>query len=138
MRTRLIALFLLIGFVAAAQVSYWFSGFQRQGSAQLAQQYFFRPGTNLVFSYDGTYVYLNSTGGGGGVAAKGLATLVSGSVNIPTALVAANSVIQLTYISLNGRLSNVGVISITPGVAFTVQSASGSDNNEVAWSILSP
>ena len=57
---------LLCAVVANGQPSYWFQEFQKQGNAQLAQQYFFRAGTNVVITYTNPYVYINSTGGGGG------------------------------------------------------------------------
>ena len=56
---------------AFAQPSYWFQQFQKQGNAKLAQEYFFHAGTNVFISYDGRYVYINGTGGGGTNVAAG-------------------------------------------------------------------
>lgn len=49
-----------------AQVSYWFSQWQKKGNAQDAQEFFMWPGTNISFSYASNHVIINSTGGGGG------------------------------------------------------------------------
>ena len=54
---------------AFAQPSYWFQQFQKQGNAKLAQEYQFRAGTNITFTYTNPpspYVYINATGGSGG------------------------------------------------------------------------
>jgi hypothetical protein len=73
MRHRIILVLLVLSFClpALAQPSYWFTGFQRQGNAKLAQQYFFLAGSNISFTYpnDLQHVIINSSGGGGGTNA---------------------------------------------------------------------
>lgn len=66
MRLRLLIL-LLVTFASTAmgQASYWGNGLIKQGNAQLAQQYFFRAGTNVTITFNGQYVFINSSGGGG-------------------------------------------------------------------------
>ena len=66
MKSRVVIALLLVASSVMGQPSYWFQGFQRQGNAQLAQQYFFLPGANMTFTFDGKHVILNSSGGGGG------------------------------------------------------------------------
>lgn len=58
----LCTILLLLPVLSQSQVSYWFQGFQRQGNAQYAQQYFFLAGSNVVITYTNPYVYINSTG----------------------------------------------------------------------------
>lgn len=55
---------MFLALAAGAQPSYWFSQFQKQGNAQLAQEYFFRAGNGITITYTnpGPYVWINSTG----------------------------------------------------------------------------
>ena len=57
---------LTIGGIAKAQVSYWASGFNRQGDAQLAQRWFFTNGSGITITYDGLHAVISASGGGGG------------------------------------------------------------------------
>lgn len=61
----ILAILMLVCLSASAQPSYWFQNFERQGNAQLAQQYFFRSGSNVYINFTNPYVYINATGGGG-------------------------------------------------------------------------
>lgn len=45
-----------------AQVSYWFSQWQKKGNAKDAQEFFMWPGTNIYFSYASNHVIINGTG----------------------------------------------------------------------------
>lgn len=52
MRKALLVLILLVPVAAFAQyVSYWFQGWQRQGNARDAQEYFMVPGAGIYFTY---------------------------------------------------------------------------------------
>lgn len=50
---------------SVAQPSYWFQGFQRQGNAQLAQQYEFVAGPGITFGFDGVHSIISAPGGVG-------------------------------------------------------------------------
>jgi hypothetical protein len=63
MRLSILSLFLLAS-TAMGQVSYWFSQFQKQGNAQLAQQFFATNGPGITFSYNGSRWVISATGGG--------------------------------------------------------------------------
>jgi len=55
---------LLCATVSQAQVSYWFSQWQRRGDAADVQDFFMWPGNNVTFSYASNHVIINSAGGG--------------------------------------------------------------------------
>lgn len=74
-------------------------------------------------------------GSGGVNATSGVATLVSGSVMVPTTAVRSNSVISLTVQNDGTYSGNIRVGSKTPGSNFTITSASG-DNCRVFWQII--
>lgn len=68
--------------------------------------------------------------------ASGLATLVSGTVDVSSALVAAGSRIFLTPQetgTLNGRIR---VSARSAGVSFTITSTDGADDAVIAWVLL--
>lgn len=60
-----------VALTAAAQVTYWFQGFQRQPGAKQAQEYFILPGTNITFTYTNNRVVINSSGGGTNAGPQG-------------------------------------------------------------------
>lgn len=62
MKKLLALLVLLCATVMHAQVSYWFSQWQKKGNAQDAQEFFMWPGTNIYFSYASNHVIINGTG----------------------------------------------------------------------------
>lgn len=63
MKTPLAFLVLLLTAATGwSQPSYWFSGWQRKGSAEQAQEYFLFAGTNISFSYATNRVGINLSG----------------------------------------------------------------------------
>lgn len=103
----------------------------------------FSAGTNITLTKTATLNYSISAAVGtnsSGIALnKGVVTLAGGVSVVNTALAYNTNVIQLTYVSLDGRLSTASVRNIVPGVSFTIQSGLGvSDNNNVCWSVLNP
>lgn len=73
-------------------------------------------------------------------ACAGAATLVAGTVVVPTTKVTATSRIQLTVQSL-GTVTTpkaIGVTARTAGTSFTITSADATDTSVVAWTIIEP
>ena len=70
-------------------------------------------------------------------AAMGVATLVAGTVTVPTTMVTANSRIFITAQHSSG-IHAISVASRVDGVSFTITSASASDTRQVAWLIINP
>lgn len=52
--------------VMASTPSYWWSQMLVKPDARTSQEFFFVPGTNMVFTYATNHVILNAGGGGGG------------------------------------------------------------------------
>lgn len=69
---------------------------------------------------------------------SGRATLVGGTVTIPTPSVAANSLIIVSHLTVSATIGELTINTITPGVSFTVNSSSATDATDIAWKILSP
>lgn len=91
------------------------------------------PGTPGVWCCSCIRVELDT----GPTAGRGHATLVGGTVVVPTAQVTAGSVILLT--GNTGPGAGPGELSVTartPGVNFTIASANGADNRDVGWFLL--
>ncbi len=61
----LTVLIILCSTASAQYVSYWFQGWQRQGNARDAQEYFIVPGANVLFTYQTNRVIINAPGGSG-------------------------------------------------------------------------
>lgn len=72
------------------------------------------------------------------IAASGIATLSSGTATVSTAAANTAYPIILTYYSLDGTGANIRYGTVLNGVAFTITSSNGADNNKVAWAILRP
>lgn len=88
---------------------------------------------------------LGTAGGGiavaeGTGATSGVATLVAGTVTVPTNKITATSRVQLTVQSLGTVTAPkaVAVTARTPGTSFTVTSADATDTSSVAWLIITP
>jgi hypothetical protein len=62
--------------------------------------------------------------------------MVGGSVTIPTSVVQSNSVIQLSMGIPGGTLGRWEVLSINPGISFTVVSNSSAETSTVQWGIM--
>lgn len=110
-------------------------GFLRMASGQV-------DGNLSIF---GTALVLGSAGGTlqikeGANASSGVATLVAGTVTVPTTKVTANSRIQLTTQALGTVTSpkTVGVTARTPATSFVITSADATDTSVVAWHIIEP
>lgn len=70
----ILILWALSAIQCAAQPSYYWQQMQRKPDAKTSQEFFFRPGTNMVFTYTNNLVYLNATGGGGTNSTVGVTT----------------------------------------------------------------
>jgi hypothetical protein len=86
---------------------------------------------------------INTVGNGlfvkeGTNAKMGIATLVAGTVVVPTTAVTANSRILLTGQNASGTAGSLGVSARTAGTSFTVLSTSNTDTRSVAWFIIEP
>lgn len=64
--------------------------------------------------------------------------MVGGSVTIPTSSVQSNSVIQLSMGTPGGTLGRWEILSINPGISFTVLSNSSTETSTVQWGIMPP
>lgn len=73
-----------------------------------------------------------------GTVTSGRATLTSGTNLVSTSLVTTNSIIMLTYVSLDGSSSSIYYkpSEITNNASFTIRSTSSIDTNQVNWNIL--
>jgi hypothetical protein len=69
-------------------------------------------------------------------ATSGQAVLVAGTVTVAAPFVSASSIIMLTRAVLGGALGDLKVGVITPGVGFTIVSASGTDTSTINWFIV--
>jgi len=112
----------------------------------------FQPGgaTSLLLAPSGLATFygdvaLGTAGKGlkvaeGANAKMGVATLVAGTVVVPTTAVTAVSRILLTVQSLGTVLvpQAVGVTARTVGTSFTITSAGATDTSVVAWFIVEP
>jgi hypothetical protein len=74
----------------------------------------------------------------GGNNTVGSATLVAGTVTVPSTVVAANSIILLTGQNNSGTAGELKVSARTPGVEFTILSNNAADTRLIGYSILSP
>jgi len=71
-------------------------------------------------------------------ARMGVATLVGGTLVVPTSAVAANSRIFLTCQVPGGTPGFLRVSARVAGTTFTILSSSGSDVSQVAWLLADP
>jgi len=88
-------------------------------------------------------VIIGTAGGGisikeGTNARAGAATLVAGTVVVPTNKVTANSRIQLTAQTSGAGPGSLRISARTPGTSFTITSTSATDTSLVAWEIREP
>jgi hypothetical protein len=71
-------------------------------------------------------------------ATMGTATLVSGTVVVPTTKVTASSRIFLTGQNNSGTVGELMVSARSAGTSFTILSSSNTDTRAVAWVIVEP
>ena len=125
---------LLCATVSQAQVSYWFSQWQRRGDAADVQDFFMWPGTNIAFSYASNHVIINGTGGGGG----GGATNCSDCTNFYNAIYYPLVANPAAYLTANQPITLTGDITGGPAatsIATTLANvgAGGVDSTKVTW-----
>lgn len=94
-------------------------------------------------SFGANGITAGTAGGGlrikeGANAMMGTATLVGGTVTVPTTKVTANSRVFLTAQNTGGTPGALRVSGRSAGTSFTVTSTSGSDTSAVAWMIVEP
>lgn len=71
------------------------------------------------------------------VAARGTATLSSGSVTITDAKITANSVVRVWHGVITGSAGSLNAPSLSAGSGFDITADAGSDNNPVYWEVVS-
>lgn len=93
-------------------------------------------GSALVLGVAGTGLQIKE----GANACSGVATMVAGSVVVPTTKVTANSRLQLTLQALGTVTAPkaIGVTARVPGTSFTITSADATDTSLVAWNLIEP
>lgn len=93
-------------------------------------------GSALVLGVAGTGLQIKE----GANACSGAATLVAGTVTVPTTKVTANSRVQLTIQSLGTVTAPkaIGVTARAAGASFTITSADATDTSLVGWTIVEP
>ncbi len=70
----------------------------------------------------------------------GVATLVAGTVTVPSTAVQTASLIQVTRRTAGGTLGHLSVPSgsVIPGTSFVINSSSATDTSTVVWTIIQP
>jgi hypothetical protein len=111
------------------------SGFTAMGAAQTSGNLSVF-GSALILGVAGTGLQIKE----GANATSGTATLVAGTVTVPTNKVTATSRIQLTPQALGTVTSpkSVGVTARTAGTSFVITSADPTDTSPVGWTIIEP
>jgi hypothetical protein len=77
---------------------------------------------------------LGAPTGSAGIA--GTATLVAGTVTVSTTAVTASSIILISRNAAGGTVGDLRLGTITAGVSFVINSASGTDTSTVNWLIV--
>lgn len=72
---------------------------------------------------------------GGGLSAKGQATLVNGTVTVLTAAVKSSSTILLSILGPGTEPGLLMIGTIVDGVSFVINSSSDTDGSSVSWGI---
>jgi hypothetical protein len=85
---------------------------------------------NINFSTAGKSISYKE---GGSDAMSGLVTLSNGSVTVNTTSVTANSRFDLTYQTLSGTQSPLGISARSAGVSFTISGGGVGNNSTVFW-----
>jgi hypothetical protein len=151
---------LLCATASPAQVSYWFSQWQKKGDAADVQAFFMWPGTNITFTYASNHVIINGAAGTNtatlatnaiysqfatnwlGSLDRGIVTLPGTDPNVITVASASSSaanIILLTYLSPDGSSGSVQYQSINPGVSFDIRCSRANDAaGKVSWAIFKP
>lgn len=110
-------------------------GFSALGAGQTSGS-FTVFGSGLILGTAGTGLQIKE----GTNATSGVATLVAGTVTVPTTKATANSRIYLSVQALGTVTTpkSVGATARTPGTSFTITSADATDTSQVAWLIVEP
>lgn len=72
------------------------------------------------------------------ILAKGRATLVAGTVTVATPYTSSVTEIFLTRRVTGGTTGDLRIGTVTEGVSFVINSASGTDTSTVSWMIVNP
>ncbi|MYR11932.1 hypothetical protein GTY62_15230 [Streptomyces sp. SID724] len=110
------------------------AGFTSLASAQTSGDFTSYGGGGIVIGTAGAGISIKE----GANARAGSATLVAGTVVVPTNKVTANSRIYLTPQTSGAGPGALRISARTPGTNFTITSTSATDTSLVAWEIREP
>lgn len=91
-------------------------------------------GGNIIGNTTASGYYLKE----GTNASMGTVTLASGTANVTTTKITANSRIFLTAQATGAVVGSLGISSRSAGTSFAIQSSSVADDRNVAWIIFEP